>query len=84
MSEITVQIKTPSRSENFNVTLKSDHTVAQAKDVISMSCDTPASRQRLIFAGRVLKDTQILSDCSMYFCILMFKDSFIDFLFFFF
>merc|ERR1712100_277599 len=56
---------TPSRSENFNVTLKSDHTVAQAKDVISMSCDTPASRQRLIFAGRVLKDTQILSDCKI-------------------
>ena len=73
MSEITVQIKTPSRSDNFNVTLKSDHTVSQAKDVISMSCDTPASRQRLIFAGRVLKDTQILSDCSMFFVFFCFR-----------
>ena len=65
MSDYKILIKTPSRSENFSVNIKSSHTIAEAKNIIAQSCDTPAERQRLIFAGRVLKDHQIVSECSM-------------------
>ena len=64
MSEIKVQIKTPSKEKNLEVSLNSSYTVQQAKESIAKHCDTPAERQRLIFAGRVLKDHQVLSDCS--------------------
>jgi len=65
MSDFKILIKTPSRSENFSVNIKSSHTIAEAKNIIAQSCDTPAERQRLIFAGRVLKDHQIISDCKI-------------------
>lgn len=62
---IEISIKTPARTDNFKVTIQHSGTVAQAKDVIAQNCDTPADKQRLIFAGRVLKDHQIISECSM-------------------
>jgi len=65
MSEIKVQIKTPSKEKNLEVSLNSSYTVQQAKESIAKHCDTPAERQRLIFAGRVLKDHQVLSDCKI-------------------
>merc|ERR1712137_1174627 len=57
--------KTPARTQNFKVKIKSSGTVGEAKNVIAQNCDTPAERQRLIFAGRVLKDHQIISECKI-------------------
>merc|ERR1712137_295205 len=57
--------KTPARTENFKVKIQSSGSVADAKNVIAQNCDTPAERQRLIFAGRVLKDHQIISECKI-------------------
>ena len=60
----TVQIKMPARNSNLSVELRGSMNVRQAKEAIAACCDTPADLQRLIFAGRVLKDNQIVSECS--------------------
>jgi hypothetical protein len=62
--DITIQVKLPNRSDKMDVEINTNDTVLQAKEKIAVVSGTPAAQQRLIFAGKVLKDNQIISDCS--------------------
>lgn len=66
MTVITIQVKMPGKNDAIRVEVDTNDTVAVAKEKLSGPCDTPADRQRLIFCGRVLKDNQVLSECSTY------------------
>lgn len=67
MPDISIQIKMPGRNDNlFRVTISTTDTIQQVKEKVAAHCSTPAHRQRLIFAGRVLKDHQIVSECSKF------------------
>ncbi|KAJ3117933.1 hypothetical protein HDU96_004837 [Phlyctochytrium bullatum] len=65
MSKITVNIKC-SNEAKFSVTIVDNATVTALKEAIAAelektSSPTPPSGQRLIFAGRVLKDEEVLT-----------------------
>lgn len=65
-SEEATQLTFTVRASNdakYSVTLSSNASVADLKQKLSASdlADIPAERQRLIFSGRVLKDTDTLS-----------------------
>lgn len=56
----------PGKSDNlFRVTISTTDNIQQVKEKVAANCSTPAHRQRLIFAGRVLKDHQIVSECKI-------------------
>lgn len=60
-NQFTVTIKGPS-DVKLSITLDADSTVEQLKQAIAdKNSDFPASNQRLIFSGRVLKDEQVLA-----------------------
>src|ERR1051326_276221 len=59
MSEITVTVKS-SNDQKYSVTIDTSKTVLEFKQAIAEKCDTPAERQRLIYSGKVLKDTDTL------------------------
>ncbi|KAJ3140814.1 hypothetical protein HK100_008985 [Physocladia obscura] len=64
MSDITITIKS-SNEANFTVTIKSNATVAALKETIAATLEssatpTPVEAQRLICAGRILKDQDTL------------------------
>jgi ubiquilin len=62
-NEITFNIKASSDAK-YSVTMASTATVAALKQKLSGSdfADLPVDRQRLIFSGRILKDTDIIGD----------------------
>jgi ubiquilin len=62
-NEITFNIKASSDAK-YSVTLPTTATVAALKEKLSGSdfADLPVDRQRLIFSGRILKDTDIIGD----------------------
>src|SRR6185436_5325739 len=59
MSEITVTVKS-SNDQKYSVTIDTSKTVLEFKQAIAEKCDTAAERQRLIYSGKVLKDTDTL------------------------
>lgn len=61
-AQITFNVKSSSDGK-YVLTLPSTTTVAELKEKLSTSeyADLPASRQRLIYSGRVLKDVDALS-----------------------
>jgi len=60
-NQFTVTIKGPS-DVKLSITIDADSTVEQLKQAIAdKNSDFPASNQRLIFSGRVLKDEQVLA-----------------------
>ncbi|GAV51164.1 hypothetical protein ZYGR_0AD03470 [Zygosaccharomyces rouxii] len=58
MSTITVQIK--SGQNKWEVTVDPESTVSTFKEEISKVSEIPASSQRLIYSGKILKDDQTL------------------------
>lgn len=58
MSTITVQIK--SGQNKWEVTVDPESTVSSFKEEISKVSEIPASSQRLIYSGKILKDDQTL------------------------
>ena len=62
---ITVKCANLGKDETFEITDVS-MTVGQLKEMIAERCPTvPAELQRLIFAGRILKDFQTIEQCSI-------------------
>jgi ubiquilin len=59
MPEITVNVKS-SNDQKYSVTIDTSKTVLEFKQAIAEKCDTAAERQRLIYAGKVLKDNDTL------------------------
>ncbi|KAF9991637.1 hypothetical protein BGZ65_000310, partial [Modicella reniformis] len=60
MSEpISINVKA-SNDQKYVISIKVTETVLDFKKKIAESCDTPADRMRLIYSGRVLKDTETL------------------------
>lgn len=57
--QLEILIK-PSRGDKKTVCVSSKATVAELKDKLSELYDIPASNQRLIYSGRILKDDQSL------------------------
>lgn len=60
MSQISVVIKA-SGEEKHTVSIAADATVAELKEAVAQATGCEASRQRLIFSGKVLKDPETLS-----------------------
>jgi ubiquilin len=62
-NEITFNIRASSEAK-YSVTMPSTATVAALKEKLASAdvADIPVDRQRLIFSGRILKDTDILND----------------------
>ncbi|GKV44189.1 hypothetical protein SLEP1_g51393 [Rubroshorea leprosula] len=56
---VTVNIRCSSGSK-FSVKISLDSSVESFKAVLAQNCDVPASQQRLIYKGRILKDDQTL------------------------
>ena len=54
---ITVNVKC-SNDTKYSVAIDPAATIADFKEAISKQSDTPPERQRLIYAGRVLKDSE--------------------------
>lgn len=71
MSTFEISVKMPARADTLKVTISSTDTIFQVKEKVATVCETPAESQRLIFAGRVLKDELIVSDCSQYFQLFL-------------
>ncbi|CAG8521853.1 1679_t:CDS:2 [Paraglomus brasilianum] len=59
MPDITVTVKCANDTK-YSVTIDTSKTVLDFKKAIAENCDTPPERQRLIYSGRVLKDTDNL------------------------
>lgn len=59
MSTINVTVKC-SNDTKYTVAIDSTKTVHEFKEAIALQADTPAERQRLIYSGRVLKDTDTI------------------------
>lgn len=59
MPEITVNVKS-SNDQKYSITIDTSKTVLEFKKAIAEKCDTAAERQRLIYAGKVLKDNDTL------------------------
>ena len=64
MSDITIQVKLPNQSSKLDVVINTGDTILATKEKIAVVSGTPAALQRLIFAGKVLKDNQLVSECS--------------------
>ncbi|KAI8083760.1 hypothetical protein BDF21DRAFT_451308 [Thamnidium elegans] len=64
MSTINVHVKSSS-DKKFVVSIETDKTVLDLKNVIAEQTEVPAERQRLIYSGRVLKDNDTLNDCKI-------------------
>ncbi|CCE88492.1 Piso0_002000 [Millerozyma farinosa CBS 7064] len=61
MSEnITINIKT-SGDLKYEVSISPSSTISELKNEIATKADVPSDRQRLIYSGRVLKDTETVS-----------------------
>ena len=56
MAPVSLNVKA-TNEQKYSVTVDSDQTVADLKQNLESLCDTPAAQQRLIYSGRVLKDT---------------------------
>lgn len=57
MSEITVTIKS-SGDKKYEITFNSSIKISELKELIAEKSSIPASSQRLIYSGKVLKDTE--------------------------
>ncbi|KAG1612117.1 hypothetical protein G6F46_008737 [Rhizopus delemar] len=64
MSTIRVNVKA-SGDKKFVVSIESEKTILDFKQMIAEQTDVPADRQRLIYSGRVLKDNDTLLDCKI-------------------
>ncbi|GAA5796210.1 hypothetical protein HPULCUR_001580 [Helicostylum pulchrum] len=64
MSTINVHIKSSS-DKKFVISIETDKTVFDLKNLIAEQTEVPAERQRLIYSGRVLKDNDTLNDCKI-------------------
>jgi len=64
MSVTTVQVHLPAYSHSFNVSVPSESTVQDFKHAISRACigEPQVSGQRVIFRGRVLEDSENVSE----------------------
>jgi len=64
MSEVQLLIKSPSYNEDFRLPLNLTSTVKELKERIAQEHPSrpPAERQRLIFAGKLLQDNDVLKD----------------------
>ncbi len=64
MSDVQLLIKSPSYNEDFRLQLTLSATVKELKERIAQDHPSrpPVERQRLIFAGRLLQDTDVLKD----------------------
>ena len=60
---ITLKVKLP-KQDDLTVEVADDATVKDLKEEIAKKCSTPVDRQRVIFSGKVLKDTFSLSQYS--------------------
>lgn len=58
--EISITIKS-SADKKYNLTLVTSTTVSGLKDLIAAESDIPSARQRLIYSGRVLRDSETLA-----------------------
>ncbi len=54
-----------SNGDQYSVEFNPEITVADFKEVIEKQTEIPANQQRLIYRGRVLKDTQPMSEYSL-------------------
>lgn len=61
-----ITIKTGAGAEDYTVTCSPDNTVAELKGIIQVSTTVPATQQRLIFKGHVLKDAQTIESVGAY------------------
>lgn len=57
MVEIKINVKA-SNDQKYEVSVEPSATVTQLKQILAEKCDTPVERQRLIYSGRVLKDSE--------------------------
>ncbi len=64
--QINVKVKTIS-GLTFDFTVESYSTVLQFKEMIQEKTQLPIDNQKLIFLGKVLKDTQTLASCGTVF-----------------
>lgn len=65
MANVTLTVKTVC-SDVKEITIELSCTVLDLKKKIESELSIPLDVQKLIFCGRMLEDTQILSDLSMY------------------
>lgn len=57
---ISVNIKSSS-GINLSIQVDENSTIGEFKQLLEPQCNIPASQQRLIYAGHVLKDNQTIS-----------------------
>jgi hypothetical protein len=51
--------------ENVSIDISSSATVSEVKKAVQEKTEIPAGEQKLIFAGRILKDNDTLDSCGM-------------------
>ena len=63
-AQISVVIRPTTRGneDKFSVSVPADVTVAQLKDKVAEHSSIAAGEQRLIYKGKILKDTQTLTE----------------------
>lgn len=65
MTDITFNVKPQAGGDDFPVTISTESTVAQLKEILKEKTSVAIEHQRIMFKGRILKDQQTISEAKL-------------------